>query len=104
MDSGPVTNGHGRQSERALVQRESAIWSRATIEDIQVKAELGHYRQPGTTRQGTYCATPSGVLMASMNSTDPKRIAHGARALTARRVLTETLGRLPGVAIGSSLG
>ena len=47
MDSSPVTNGHGRPPERALVERESAIWSRATIEDIQVKAELGHYRIRG---------------------------------------------------------
>ena len=42
---------------------------------FQKFAELGHYRQPGTTRQGTYCVSPSGVLLGSINSNDPKRIA-----------------------------
>jgi hypothetical protein len=43
---------------------------------FQKFAELGHYGgRPGTTRQGTYAATPSGVLLASINSNDPKRIA-----------------------------
>lgn len=41
---------------------------------FQKFAELGHYRQPGTTRQGTYCVSPSGVLLGSINSNDPKRI------------------------------
>jgi len=58
MDSGPVdgaqpegTQGDrgrpGAQPERRMVQRESGIWSREVIEDIQVKAELGHYRIRG---------------------------------------------------------
>jgi len=42
---------------------------------FQKFSELGHYRTPGTTRQGTYCVTPSGVLLASINSNDAKRIA-----------------------------
>jgi hypothetical protein len=42
---------------------------------FQKFAELGHYRRPGATRQGTYCVTPSGVLLGSINSNDPKRIA-----------------------------
>jgi hypothetical protein len=42
---------------------------------FQKFAELGHYRRPGTTRQGTYCVSPSGVLLGSINSNDPKRIA-----------------------------
>jgi hypothetical protein len=42
---------------------------------FQKLAELGHYRRPGTTRQGTYCVSPSGVLLGSVNSNDPKRIA-----------------------------
>ena len=41
---------------------------------FQTFAELGHYRRPGTSRQGTYCVTPSGVLLGSINSNDPKRI------------------------------
>ena len=42
---------------------------------FQKFAELGHYRRPGTTRQGTYCVSPSGILLGSINSNDPKRIA-----------------------------
>lgn len=41
---------------------------------FQKFAELGHYRTPGATRQGTYCVSPSGVLLGSVNSNDPKRI------------------------------
>jgi hypothetical protein len=42
---------------------------------FQKFAELGHYRRPSATRQGTYCVSPSGVLLGSVNSNDPKRIA-----------------------------
>jgi hypothetical protein len=42
---------------------------------FQKFAERGHYRRPGATRQGTYCVAPSGVLLGSINSNDPKRIA-----------------------------
>jgi hypothetical protein len=42
---------------------------------FQKFAELGHYRRPGATRQGTYCVSPSGILLGSINSNDPKRIA-----------------------------
>lgn len=41
---------------------------------FQKFSEIGHYRQPGATRQGTYCVSPSGVLLGSINSNDPKRI------------------------------
>lgn len=41
---------------------------------FQKFAEVGHSRQPGASRQGTYCVTPSGVLLGSINSNDPKRI------------------------------
>jgi hypothetical protein len=41
---------------------------------FQKFAELGHYRRPGATRQGTYCVSPSGVLLGSINSNDPKRV------------------------------
>src|SRR5262249_27992506 len=63
---------------------------------FQKFAELGHYRQPGTTRQGTYCATPSGVLLASMNSNDPRRIADMLqRALAKWQTLTREERLLP---------
>jgi hypothetical protein len=42
---------------------------------FQKFAEQGHYRWPGRTRQGTYCVSPSGLLLGSLNSNDPKRIA-----------------------------
>lgn len=43
---------------------------------FQKIGEQGHYGgRPGTTRQGTYAAAPSGVLLASINSNDPARIA-----------------------------
>jgi hypothetical protein len=42
---------------------------------FQKFAEQGHSRLPGATRQGVYAATPSGILLASLNSNDPKRVA-----------------------------
>ena len=43
---------------------------------FQKVAEQGHYGgRPGSSRQGTYAAAPSGVLLASLNSNDPRRIA-----------------------------
>lgn len=41
---------------------------------FQKFSELGHYRRPGASRQGTYCVSPSGVLLGSINSNNPKRI------------------------------
>lgn len=41
-------------------------------------AEQGHYAgrtRPSNTRQGTYAAAPSGVMLASINSNDPARVA-----------------------------
>jgi len=37
-------------------------------------ADRGHCQSPGGTRQGTYVATPSGRLLASANSPDPREI------------------------------
>jgi hypothetical protein len=39
--------------------------------------DLGHYAGRGahSTRQGIYCVAPSGRLLASVNTTDPKRMA-----------------------------
>jgi hypothetical protein len=51
---------------------------------FQKFAELGHYRRPGTTRQGTYAVTPSGLLLASINSNDPQRIADMLRRALAK--------------------
>jgi hypothetical protein len=54
---------------------------------FQKIAEQGHYAgrtQPSSTRQGTYAATPSGVLLASINSNDPVRIADMLRNARAR--------------------
>ena len=39
-------------------------------------AEQGHFGgRPGHSRQGTYAATPGGLLLASLNSNDPARVA-----------------------------
>lgn len=49
---------------------------------FQQIAEQGHYAgrtQPTNTRQGTYAAAPNGVLLASANTNDPKRIAEMLR-------------------------
>jgi hypothetical protein len=64
---------------------------------FQKFAELGHYGgRPGTTRQGTYAATPSGLLLASLNSNDPKRIADMLRrALTKWQTLSRAERLLP---------
>jgi len=60
---------------------------------FRVLAEQGHYAgrsQPTNTRQGTYAAAPSGVLLASANTNDPR-----AMAAMLRRALErwEGLGR-----------
>ncbi len=38
-------------------------------------ADRGHYRESGTTRQGIYVCSPSGKLLASINSLDPGEVA-----------------------------
>jgi hypothetical protein len=64
---------------------------------FQKFAELGHYGgRPGTTRQGTYAATPSGLLLASINSNDPRRIEDMLkRALAKWQTLTRAERLLP---------
>ena len=51
---------------------------------FQKFADQGHYRTPGTTRQGTYAVTPNGTLLASINSTSPERIAGMMESALAR--------------------
>jgi hypothetical protein len=52
---------------------------------FQKFAELGHYGgTPGTTRQGTYATTPSGVFLGSINSNDPARVAEMLRKALAK--------------------
>lgn len=39
-------------------------------------AEQGHYGgRPGHSRQGIYAATPGGLLLGSLNTSDPRRVA-----------------------------
>jgi hypothetical protein len=50
-------------------------------------AEQGHYAgrvQPSGTRQGTYAAAPSGVMLASVNSSDPERMLEMLRQALAK--------------------
>jgi len=59
-------------------------------------AEQGHYGGRPGTRQGTYAAAPSGVLLASMNSNDPAQIAAMLqRALAKWATLTPEQRLLP---------
>src|SRR5262245_12294285 len=52
---------------------------------FQKFAELGHYGgRPGTTRQGTYATTASGVFLGSLNSNDPIRVADMLRTALAK--------------------
>ncbi len=59
------------------------VWSLQKRDDpegrlFQTVAEQGHYagrRWPTDTRQGTYAAAPSGVLLASANTNDPRAMA-----------------------------
>src|SRR5438270_2045483 len=60
---------------------------------FQKIAEQGHYGGrsfPSATRQGTYAAAPSGILLASVNSNDPTRIATMLKVAMAK---WETLSR-----------
>lgn len=41
---------------------------------FQAIANQGHYRDPGGTRQGIYVCSPSGRLLASINSLDPREV------------------------------
>jgi hypothetical protein len=65
---------------------------------FQKVAEQGHYGgRPGSSRQGTYAAAPSGVLLASLNSNDPRRVAAMLqRALARWEKLSRAERLLPG--------
>lgn len=60
---------------------------------FRVIAEQGHYAGrtvPSDTRQGIYCAAPSGRLLASINSNSPKAVAKMLeKALTNWNALSE---------------
>jgi hypothetical protein len=59
---------------------------------FQKFAKKGHYGgRPGTSQQGTYAVTPSGELLASVNSNDPRRIA---RLLQSALVKWDELARV----------
>jgi len=63
---------------------------------FQTFAEQGHSRLPGATRQGVYAATPSGILLASLNSNDPERVAEMLRhALDKWQTLSRDERRMP---------
>lgn len=63
---------------------------------FQTFAEKGHYGgRPGTTRQGTYAATPGGDLLASVNSNNPDRIAAMLRDALAKWEKLAPGDRLP---------
>lgn len=58
------------------------MWRLHNLKDLdclyfQGFCEEGHYGGPnahGTTRQGIYCCSPSGRFLASVNTTDPRRM------------------------------
>lgn len=64
-------------------------------------AEQGHYAGrtvPSDTRQGIYCAAPSGALLASVNSNNPKRVAAVLEAALAKwETLEPNARRLEGL-------
>ena len=62
--------------EVGLLQRKTSAGPEA--EWFRTVAEQGHYggrTVPTDTRQGIYAAAPSGVLLASINHSDPRRVA-----------------------------
>lgn len=65
-------------------------------------AEQGHYggrTTPTDTRQGTYAAAPSGVLLASINHNDPRRMAGMLRDALAAWDAMPRERRLPAAAL-----
>ena len=63
-------------------------------------AEKGHYggrTRPTSTRQGIYCATPSGEFLSSLNHNDPRRVEAALRkALEAWEAMPREKRLLPG--------
>jgi hypothetical protein len=77
--------------QRARTTGPEAEWFRTV-------AEQGHYAgrtTPTDTRQGIYAAAPSGVLLASINHNDPKRVAGMLRKALAAWVSMPRSERLP---------
>jgi hypothetical protein len=65
-------------------------------------AEQGHYAgrtKPTDTRQGIYAAAPSGVLLASINHNDPRRVAEMLRKALAAWDAMPREKRLPATAL-----
>ncbi len=66
-----------------FVAASDEVWRLQNRKDVDCKffqgfCEEGHYggrTRPTGTRQGIYCCTPSGRFLASVNTTDPKRMA-----------------------------
>ncbi|MCP4462113.1 MAG: hypothetical protein GY819_04865 [Planctomycetaceae bacterium] len=58
---------------KQFVAATDEVWRLQNGDDPECKyfrefAEQGHYRGKGSTRQGTYICTPSGILLGSLNS------------------------------------
>ncbi len=64
---------------KQFVPATDEVWRLHNLKEIdclyfQGFSEQGHYRTHGTTRQGIYVCTPSGRFLASINTTDPRRM------------------------------
>lgn len=75
---------------KQFVAASDEVWRLHNLKELDCQffqgfCEEGHYggrARPSSTRQGIYCCTPAGKFLASVNTTDPKRMA---------RMLTEAL-------------
>ena len=78
------------------------VWRLHNLKEVdclffQGFCEKGHYggrQRPTGTRQGIYCCTPSGRFLASVNTTDPDRMAEMLREALAAWKKTSKKDRL----------